>query len=426
MSSPPSPPARQRLRWSWTTVVLAGCVLAGALALSIVQGRHQHVGQDFHVFWQAGRNFATGHPLYHDSLPGARPLKYPPFAALVFQPLALVPLQVAGALFSLLNLALLAMAVLLTRDILERSLPDRRLGKLPLVLATLFTAQFFLDNFHHAQMNEVVFVLVLLGIRSYLRGSDRWAAASIVAATSIKITPVFFVAWLLIRGRRRAALAVPPLALACVLVPLLLRGPRTGAAELVEYYHVFLEGHQHGEVSTYTAGQNIAGLVSRMMRPGAYQYWPATEAVAQSTYHALWVAVLLVFLARLVLLRRRRASPSAYELSLAFLAALLLSPITFTTHLVSLLLVFATFLSTPRAKLGRTTRAALALLTVAMAVTGLSGRDLAGNTAYESIAGYSVHAWTMLALFAAAVVLAGRPGDPPQGSPVTAPAGVTP
>jgi hypothetical protein len=102
-----------------------------ALALCVIQGRHQHVGQDFHVFWQAGRNLATGHPLYHDSLPGARPLKYPPFAALVFQPLALFPLRVAAALFSLLNLVLWVVAVRLTWEILECSLPDHRILSSP-------------------------------------------------------------------------------------------------------------------------------------------------------------------------------------------------------------------------------------------------------------------------------------------------------
>lgn len=389
-------------------VLLAGCAVAGALALSIVQGSHQRVGQDFHVFWQAGRDFTTGHPLYHDSVPGARILKYPPFAAFVFQPLAWLPLQAAAAVFSLLNLALWMAAMLLTRDILEDSFPDRRQGRLPLLLAVVFTAQFFLDNFHHVQMNEVVFVLVLFGIRSYLRGRDRWAAASIVVATAIKITPIFFVAWLLIRGRRRAALAVPAVALACVLVPLLLRGPITGTAELGEYYHVFLEGHQHGEVDAYAAGQNVAGLVSRMMRPGAYQYIPAPEALAQRIYQALWLTGLLVFLAKLVLLRRRGAPPSAWEFSLATLAALLLSPITFTTHLVSLLFVFATFLSIPRATLAPAGQVALGLMFAGMAATGLSGRDLAGNAAYEGVAGYSVPVWTMLAMFAATVAFAGR------------------
>jgi alpha-1,2-mannosyltransferase len=412
MSARPGAATDARGRWTWPKVALAACVVAGAVALSVVQGSHQRLGQDFPVFWQAGRNFTTGHPLYHDSLPGARPLKYPPFAALVFQPLGLVSLQVAAAIFSLLNLVLWVAAVRLTRDILERAFPQREPGYVPLVLATVLTAQFFLDNFHHVQMNEVVFVLVLLGLRAYLRGHDWRAAGPIVAATAIKITPVFFVAWLVIRGRRRAALAVPVVALACVLVPLVLRGPRTGAAELVEYYHVFLEGHQHGEVDSYAAGQNVAALVSRMMRPGAYRYLPQSEPVAQRVYHVVWSGVLLVFLAKLLLLARRRAPVSAFELSLGFLAALLLSPITFTTHLVSLLFVYATFLSIRRATLSFPGKVAWAGAAAAMAVTGLCGRDLAGNTAYLGVAGYSVYAWTMLGLFAGAVVLAGREAGP--------------
>ena len=168
--------------------------------------------------------------------------------------------------------------------------------------------------------------------------------------------------------------------------------------------------------STATAaGQNLAALVSRMMRPGVYRYLPQSEAVAQQVYHALWGGVLLVFLSKLLLLARRRAPASAFEFSLAFLAALLLSPITFTTHLVSLLFVYATFLSIRRATLTLPGKVAWAVAVIAMAVTGLCGRDLAGDTAYLSVAGYSIYAWTMLGLFATAVVLAGREvGRAPQ------------
>ena len=77
-----------RGRWSAGTVLLVAGALAVAVTLSIAQGLQQRVGQDFHVFWQAGRNFASGDPLYHGYLPGARPFKYPPFAAMVFQLLA--------------------------------------------------------------------------------------------------------------------------------------------------------------------------------------------------------------------------------------------------------------------------------------------------------------------------------------------------
>ena len=263
-------------------------------------------------------------------------------------------------------------------------------------------------------MNEVTFVLVLLGIHAYLHERDLRAAAYLVAATAIKITPIFFVAWLVIRGRRRAVLAVPPLALACVLLPLLVRGPATGAAELVEYYHVFLEGHQHGDLSQYTADQNLAAFVNRMTLQQAdaehvsYRYLPTSERTAQLTYRVLWAAVLLIFLAKLTLLRIRRAPLSAFELSLVFLAALLLSPITFLAHLVSLLFVYYTFLSVRRDRLSTTGRVLGAVLFVAMAVTGLSGRDLAGSTVHEAVGGYSVFVWTMLLMFATAVVLAGR------------------
>ena len=398
--------------WAAGRIVLVAGGLAAAIALSVTQGLHERIGQDFHVFWQAGRNFTTGHPLYHDSLPGARPLKYPPFAAFVFQPLALFPLQAAAALFSFLNLVLWALAVWLTRDIVARTFPDRNPTILPIVVAVVLSAQFFLDNFHHAQMNGVILVLVLLGIRAYLRGQDVRAAAYTVAATAIKITPIFFVTWLVLRGRRRAALAVPPIALACILVPLVFRGPATGAAELVEYYHTFLEGHQHGEIDSYTGGQNIAAFVNRMTRPVenarhvSYRYLPLSEPAAQTVYRSLWAAVLLIFLARLALLRRRGGPVSAFELAMVFLAGLLLSPITFMAHLVSLLFVFCVFLSVRPASLSPVARPLALLLCAAIAVIGLSGRDLAGSAAYEAVGGYSVYVWTMLLLFATEVVAA--------------------
>src|SRR5262249_44675906 len=155
--------------------------------------------------------------------------------------------------------------------------------------------------FHHVQMNGVTFALALLGLHAYLRGRDVASAGFIVAATALKITPIFFAAWLVIRGRPRAALAAVLVALACLVVPMIVRGPSRGAAELVEYYHAFLEGHQHGEIDSYRGGQNVAALVSRMTRPGptaeggSFQYLPTSKRLAQGAYSVLWVTILLVF-----------------------------------------------------------------------------------------------------------------------------------
>jgi hypothetical protein len=403
-----------RGRWSSGTTLLTVGATVLAVVLSIRQGMHQHVGHDFHVFWQAGRDFATGHPLYHDYLPGARPLKYPPFAAFVFQLLAIFPLQVAAALFSLLNLGLWVLSVFLTRDIVARTFPQRNPAPWPLIVAVALSAQFFLDNFHHVQMNEVILVLVLLGIRACLVGMNLRAAGYLVTAMAIKITPIFFVSWLVVRGSRRTALTVPLLAAGCILVPLLLRGPATGTAELVEYYHSFLEGHQHVKIDSYTADQNLAALVSRMSRPVqnaqhlTYMYLSLSQDTAQLVYRVLWVTVLLLFLAKLAVLRLRGSPVSALELSMVFLASLLLSPITFTAHLVGLLFVLYTFLSFPPGAISRAGYLPAAVLLVGIVMTGLSGRDLVGSTVFLSVRGYSVMVWTMLLLFLATLMLAGR------------------
>lgn len=389
------------------TVALTAGAIAVALALAVEQGLSQRVGHDFHVFWQAGRNFTAGDALYHGYLPGAREFKYPPFAALVFQPLGLLPLSIAAVLFSLLNLALWVVAIFLTRDIVAQTSKGRDSISVPVALAGVLTAQFFLDNFHHVQMNEVILVLILLGIRAYLRERDLAAAAYVVAATSIKVSPIFFVAWLLIRGRRRAALSVLPLAAACVLVPLLVRGPATGAADLREYYESFLAGHQHAEVRSYTRGHNIASFVNRMMVDTA-----ASERTAQLIYRVGWAAVALVFLAKLVQLRRRGAPASSFELSMTFLACLLLSPITFTANLVFLLFVFCAFLSVRVATIPTGGRLLAGVLLVAMAMTGLSGKDLVGRSANLFVRDHGIFVLTMLLLFVASAALAGRESAP--------------
>jgi hypothetical protein len=271
-------------------------------------------------------------------------------------------------------------------------------------------------------VNGLTFVLVLLGIREYLRQHDWRAALAIVGATAIKVTPIFFTAWLVIRGRRRTVLAVTAVAAACVLLPLLIRGPSAGTAELVEYYQVFLEGHQHGQIDAYSAGQNLAALVNRMTRPGTdeapnpFRYLPASAHTAQRAYQVLWVTVLVVFLIRLVSLRLRHLPVSAFELTMVFLTALLLSPITFTTHLVPLLFAFATALSVPPRTLHGPGWILAGVLGLAMAASGLSGRDLVGDSMHHIIWGYSVFAWTMVLLLLMAAVLAGR--RPAQPRPV--------
>jgi hypothetical protein len=182
----------------------------------------------------------------------------------------------------------------------------------------------------------------------------------------------------------------------------------------MEYYQSFLAGHQRGEVGSYTRGHNLASFVNRTMlrrENGDDVRQPSlglSEGAAQRVYRVLWSSVLLAFLAMLVVLRHRRAPVSAFELSVVFLTCLLLSPITFTANLVFLLFVFYAFLSVRFATLSFPGRLVAVLLGVAMAATGLSGKDLVGRAANLYIRDYGVFVFTMLLLFGAGIALAIR------------------
>ncbi len=122
----------------------------------------------------------------------------------------------------------------------------------------------------------------------------------------------------------------------------------------------------------------------------------------------------------LVILRRRHVPVSAFELSVVFLACLLLSPVTFTANLVFLLFVFCAFLSVRFADLSFPDRVAAVVLGIAMAATGLSGKDLVGRTVNLYIKEYGTFVLTMLLLFVAGIILAERESRGPGVGPKSA------
>lgn len=386
-----------------TVFLLSVCVV-----LSVIEAQSQGPGTDFHARWLAGRWFWGGDPLY-TYLPGVREPTYPPFAAMVFQVFALFPLKVAAGLFYFCNLLLIPVAVRLTIDVFDRIWPDRPRDRWRLALAILFSAQFFLNNLNLVQVNLALFVLCLLGVRWYLAGHDVRAAAALVAATAIKLVPMFLVAWLVVRGRRRAALAVVPLGLACVALPMLQRGPATGMRDLGDYYHTLLQGLAQGGVIQRYTNQNLAGSIYRLARPPTepseldYQVFPASEATAHAVNRVATLLVVATFLGMLVWLRLRAAPITVFELCAALLVGHLLSAMTWKAHLVTLLFVNYAFLSL------RTRGAATWAILALMALAGLTGRDLVGNTLHHAIGGYSLIVWMMVLMFAASVWLSRKP-----------------
>ncbi|MGZ8397758.1 MAG: glycosyltransferase family 87 protein [Gemmatimonadales bacterium] len=399
-------------------------MLLGAVVIvaAVQRAAKQGVGTDFHVFWQAGYDFAHGLPLY-DPLPGARTFNYPPFAAQVFQTLAVFPLKTAAALLYLASVGLILIAVWLSRDIIQRLLRPARPRALPLTLAVLCSAGFMLDNLVHVQVNLLTFVLCLLGVHAFVSTRVYTAAGWLVAATAIKLTPLFFLIWAVIRGTRRTVAAISVFGALSLLLPVIQRGSAQGLADLTDYYGGFLQQFAAGGVVTNYRNQNLAALVYRAVVPEAaedlppyeYAYLPSLAATAPMVYRVLALTVLAIFLAHLVRLRLARQQITALEISSVFLAGHLLSGITWKAHLVTLLFVFYAFFLLDFGRFGKAGRLALGVAWAGTVAMGL-GRDVIGSRLHHYMAGYSVFVWVMLLLFTLSLVwnqrLAGQSGDP--------------
>jgi hypothetical protein len=280
----------RRSRRRWAVWLLGLAFLAVLTAIAVGRGSHQRPGTDFYVFWHAGYQFVHGLPLYGQN-EGGRQLIYPPFAAQLFQLFAMFPLRVAGALFYLASIGLWAAAIWLARDIIGKVTPDQRAPALALWIAVVLSGQFVLNNLNLLQVNLVTFVLCLLGVRGLVDGRPR-AVAWLVVAAAIKITPIFFVVWAVIRGGRRILGVALLTAAACLALPLVQRGPAVGISDLAAYYAAFLGQFASGTVVTEYTNQNLAAMIYRAVTvpspPGTYSYYylPSLESVAPLLYRS--------------------------------------------------------------------------------------------------------------------------------------------
>ena len=122
------------------------------------------------------------------------PFTYPPFAAVLFAPLALVPAWLAAGLVTALSVAALAAVVALVRPAAGWVVALVTVGALALEPVW--------QNLSFGQVNLVLMLLVLVDCA---RPDRRWSGVLVGVAAGIKLTPLVFVVLLLLVGRRAAA-----------------------------------------------------------------------------------------------------------------------------------------------------------------------------------------------------------------------------
>ncbi len=170
-------------------VVVAG--LAGAMRGGFT---------DLFVYQYGGRAVLDALPVYGSGDPVmGLPFTYPPFAAVLMVPLALLPAGAAAARWTAASVGALATVVVVVRRALDVPAPGWLVALLTVGALALEPVW---QNLTFGQINLFVMLAVLFDLT---RPERRWSGVLVGIVAGVKLTPLVFVVLLVLVGRRTAA-----------------------------------------------------------------------------------------------------------------------------------------------------------------------------------------------------------------------------
>ena len=172
-------------------VLVVAAAVAGAL----------HGGfTDLFVYQYGGRTVLDGMSALESRDPvTGLPFTYPPFAAVLMAPLALLPAWLAAALWTGASVGALAAVVVVVRRALDRPAPGWLVA---IVTCGALALEPVWQNLAFGQVNLLLMLAVLVDL---VRPERRWSGVLVGIAAGVKLTPLVFVVLFVLAGRRSAA-----------------------------------------------------------------------------------------------------------------------------------------------------------------------------------------------------------------------------
>jgi alpha-1,2-mannosyltransferase len=298
-------------------VGVALVALAGhAVVLAIWPDAHTLL-IDLQVYRAGGQHVLDGQPLYVGGVLLDLPFVYPPVAAVLFAPLAFVPLPVLKIMWTVLELALLA--VVARRSARAVGVPSGTPTTAAVVL--LVAVATWLDpvrtTLYLGQINVVLLAVVLLDLLG--RPDSGWRGVGLGLAAAVKLTPLLFVVYLLLRRRYRAAATAVGAFLGAGLL-----GFAVAPADSVQYWlrGTFAAADRIAAVDG-NANHTVNGLVTRLFGTG-----PVSTALYLVGAAALVVATLVLAV------RASRDGEELLAVSLVGLCSAAAAPFAWSHHWV--------------------------------------------------------------------------------------------
>lgn len=321
---------RQIRNTSGETAAWAVLIVVMFSGLTLLLRPSPELPRDFFQDYASARNLLSGRPVYtridrvnheYTGGRGASLLAYnghPPTSVLLALPFAGMTYVAAAVAWGLLALVLLAgsLAVIIAELKLELSL-----SQLVLLCAMLGLWPPLWSHLLEGQLGIPILLLLTLAWRAARHDKDAQAGGLIGLAAAIKIFPAVLIAYFILRGRFRLAIAgVLSLALVST-VTLLITGPEAFRAYATTVLPSLKYWNECGENSSLT------GFCSRLLSPPP----------------AGWAVLILAVLVMAVVWVRSRQADLDESFALAITAALLISPLTWPHSFVILLLPLAVY-----------------------------------------------------------------------------------
>ena len=324
-----APPAARTL----TVVLAVAASVAALLPWLIDAGPALRYAIDIDVYRAGARAFLEGDNIYTRSYEVggiALPFTYPPLAAILFIPVALVPYPVALVGWTLASAVLLWWCLVIVLRHAVPAVNHRVIATWILPLALL--AEPVRETLGFGQINIILMALVLADTLTRRPWLPRGVLIGLAAA--IKLTPAVFILVFLVRRQWRDAA-----------VTFLSGAGFTLAAALVSWRNSWTywldtltdTGRIGGEA--YASNQSIRGVLARLAEPG------------EQADRLLWL-VLVIGALGLIIVAMLRAQTMLATVLLASTAALLCSPVSWSHHWVWLIPVAVTLLLGPGRVLG--------------------------------------------------------------------------
>ncbi|MBB5828047.1 glycosyltransferase family 87 protein [Micromonospora carbonacea] len=394
---------------------VVGLALAVTAFLSVAAVRHGFF--DLKVYYGALHFWVhDGGEIYDFLKPGTQyGFTYPPFAALVMLPMALLPWPAAIAVS--VAASVVVSAVLIWWLLAPVARRCGWTGWFALAVALCLAAAFepMRETVNFGQVNMLLLFLVAVDLLRLLPAGNRWAGVGIGLATAIKLTPGIFLVYLLVTGRWRAALTAAGTAAGATLVAAALFPD----ASREFWTSALWNTGRVGELA-FVSNQSLQGVVARLNPEH-----PSTVA---------WLALVLATLAAWAWRSRAAARAGDEATGLALTGALmcLVSPVTWVHHLVwllpGLILLVDNGTAAPARSRRRRVLLAAAIIGYALLCSRIVWAWEKDFTGVDGFLGSNTYVWISLALLLFLPVR--RPADQPSSSPAylssTSPSGGAP